>query len=77
MRFLKHKSATCIDLKTNQYRKVEFGDIDGKMFGAVMDEEGYKTETALLIVNRWNYIATLQPRAPEYFYYLHTVGGAC
>lgn len=48
-----------------------WGDIPNQRFA------GFPTNPALLIVNRWNYLSTLQLSVkPSWFYYLPTVEGA-
>lgn len=56
----------------------EFAAIDGERFGAPFDENhpGYDTATALLIVNRWNYVNALQGATRFWIYYVPTVEGA-
>jgi hypothetical protein len=69
-----HTHVTRIDLRDGSKSYVELGEIDGTHFDAAW-RNGFSTEVALLIVNRWNYIATLQSRI-EFHYYLHTAEGA-
>ena len=72
-----HTHCTRINTHDGTKSFVAFGEIDGmqhdwKYYRAA----GYRTREALLIVNRWNYIAQLTYRNPEYIYYLHTADGA-
>ena len=62
-------------VKTGETSRVEFGEIDAKAMGLHGDFIGgsYSRETALLIVNKWNYVATLQNRV-EYLYFLPCEG---
>lgn len=78
---MNHTHAVRITIATGERVDVNFGEIDGIYF----DKPGHKladgnlvafdAETALLIVNRWNYVGTLQSRI-EWVYYLPTVDGA-
>jgi hypothetical protein len=75
---MKHTHCTRINLRDGSKSYVEFGEIDGKDFAAKCEwknNKAFHTKTALLIVNRWNYVAQLQSRI-EYTYYLHTAEGA-
>ena len=69
-----HTHCTRINLRDGSKSYVEFGEIDGKFFRAKW-HNGFYTKVALLIVNRWNYVAQLQAKV-EYTYYLHTAEGA-
>jgi hypothetical protein len=62
-------------VKSGEESRVEFGEIDAKTMGLHGDFMGgsYSRETALLIVNKWNYVATLQTRV-EYLYFLPCEG---
>lgn len=64
-------------VKTGEESRVTFGEIDAKtmgLHGDFNDRDGsYSRETALLIVNKWNYVATLQTRV-EYLYFLPCEG---
>jgi hypothetical protein len=71
-----HTHCTRINLRDGSKSFVEFGEVDGKAFHAKW-HNGFYTKVALLIVNRWNYIAALQRIGRiEYHYYLHTAEGA-
>ena len=69
-------------VKTGEETRVEFGEIDGNILGlpAMFESshdgafKGYTRESALVIVNKWNYVATLQPSGVEYLYFLPCEG---
>jgi hypothetical protein len=70
-----HKYAIRTIVKTGETSKVEFGEVDGAGVGRRGEfehEGGFTEHTALLVVNKWNYVATLQSRV-EYAYYLPAV----
>jgi len=70
-----HKYCIRTIIKTGETSKVEFGEIDGAGVdrrGEFERDGGLTEHTALLVVNKWNYVATLQSRV-EYAYYLPAV----
>jgi hypothetical protein len=79
---MNHTHAVRVDVETGEKTDVNFGQIDGKYF----HQEGhtfaggrltsFDIETALLIVNRWNYVAQLQSTPIQWLYYLPTADGA-
>ena len=71
-----HKYAIRKIVKTGEESRVEFGEIDGNSLGiGAQWQDGYPTDIALHIVNKWNYVATLQNRV-EFIYYLPAVESA-
>lgn len=70
----RHKQYTRISIRTGLVEKLPFIEEDGQRFNAG-SLDGYPTEVALLIVNRWNYLATFHS-TPSFLYYLHNAEGA-
>jgi hypothetical protein len=65
-----------IRLSDGEVVTLRFAEIDGGRFKEQF-RCGYSPETALLIVNRWNYIsAMVNAGAPQYFYWVPSVEGA-
>jgi hypothetical protein len=70
-------------VKSGEESLVAFGEIDGNTLGlpAVFESshdgafKGYTRESALVIVNKWNYVATLQNRV-EFLYFLPCEGAS-
>jgi hypothetical protein len=74
---MRHTHYSRVNTQTGAVEQLPFSDVDGRTFGEPILDTGYSTRTALLIVNRWNYINTLQPNPhAQYFYYVHSVDGA-
>jgi hypothetical protein len=74
-----HTHCTRVNTNDGSRSLVEFGEIDGRDFAQKFEwknNKGFHTQTALLIVNRWNYISQLQRTFPDFLYYLHTADGA-
>ena len=70
-----HKYCIRTIVKTGESSQVEFGEIDGVASierGEFEQQGGFTEHTALLVVNKWNYVATLQSRV-EFSYYLPAV----
>jgi hypothetical protein len=65
-----------ISVTSGVIETLPFAEVDGLRFKAILRKGGYDGETALLIVNRWNYISARQPQAIRYFYTVPTVEGA-
>jgi hypothetical protein len=62
---------------------VPFGEIDAMQDGVIWhkcsaapEHCGLDTTSALLVVNRWNYLAATTYSKVDYLYYLPTVDGA-
>lgn len=79
---MNHTHAVRVDTTTGERQDVNFGEIDGLFFrtaGHTFADgklTGFDIETALLIVNRWNYISQLRATFPQHIYYLPTADGA-
>lgn len=74
---MRHTHYTRVNTRTGEIMVAPFGPEDGARFKAAFVDYGYTTGAALLIVNRWNFVATIQPNPnTEWFFYLHTVEGA-
>jgi hypothetical protein len=67
-----------ISVTSGVIETLPFAEVDGLRFKAILRKGGYDGETALLIVNRWNYISARVAGAQtiRYFYTVPTVEGA-
>jgi hypothetical protein len=74
---MNHKYAIRKIVQTGESSRVEFGEIDAVGVGKQGSwHDGFPTSVALLIVNKWNYVATLSSRV-EFVYFLPAAEGTC
>lgn len=73
---MQHTHYNRIAVASGVIETLPFAEVDGKRFQSTLRKGGYDGETALLIVNRWNYISARQPGTIKYFYTVPTVEGA-
>jgi hypothetical protein len=78
-----HTYAIRTRLSTGDRTAVPFGEVDAGQDGVTWykcsaDPKhcGLDTISALLVINRWNYIAATAYSKVDYFYYLPTADGA-
>lgn len=76
-----HSRYKSMDVRTGQIEIKPFAYIDGVRFGYTellfKTSGGFDGETALLVTNRWNYLASIQPYPTvSRVYFVHSVEGA-
>ncbi len=78
-----HPAALRVDIRTGERTLVPFGEIDAFTDGVTWhkcssspDHNGLDLQSALLVVNRWNYISATTYSKIWYIYYLPTADGA-
>lgn len=72
---MRHTHYTRITISTGLVERLPFVEDDGHRFNAGR-LDGYTENMALLIVNRWNYLASMQSVHPRFLYYLNSAEGA-
>ena len=78
-----HQYAMRIHIPTMERTAVPFGEIDAHQDGVTWhkcgcspEHNGLDLQSALLVVNRWNYIAATTYSKVTHIYYLPTADGA-
>lgn len=71
---MRHTRYTRITVSTGKVETLRFVEDDGHRFNAG-SLDGYTENVALLIINRWNYLASMQSVHPRFLYYLNSVEG--